>query len=58
MKTIYKELASQLSSTNIDSLTEEIIELLYDRNLIEETNDTAMHYVNEITKQYIELKLS
>ena len=54
-KVEYQELASELYDRTIDFMNVEVIEMLYDKNLIEETDDRAIHMANEILKQLFKI---
>ena len=51
----YKELADELYDRTIDFINEEVFEMLYDKNLIEESDDRAIHMADEIIEHYFKI---
>ena len=54
----HQALASDLYDRTIDFINTEIIEMLYDKNLIQDVDDDAIHLANEIIDQFFSKQLT
>lgn len=54
----HQALASDLYDRTIDFINIEIIEMLYDKNLIQDVDDDAIHLANEIIDQFFSKQLT
>lgn len=57
-KVEHQALASDLYDRTIDFINIEIIEMLYDKNLIQDVDDDAIHLANEIIDQFFSKQLT
>ena len=48
----YQELSSELYELTCDFVSEQLLEMLYDKDIIKETDDAAMEIFNKTLKQY------
>ena len=54
----YQELSSELYELTCDFVSEQLLEMLYDKNIIKETDDEAMEIFNKTLKQYYNTQLT
>jgi hypothetical protein len=54
----YQELSSELYELTCDFVSEQLLEMLYDKNIIKETDDEAMEIFNQTLKQYYNTHLT
>ena len=54
----YQELSSDLYELNCDFVSEQLLEMLYDKGIINETDDAAMEIFNKTLKQYYNTHLT
>ena len=54
----YQELSSELYELTCDFISEQLLEMLYDKNIIKETDDEAMEIFNQTLKQYYNTHLT
>ena len=54
----YQALASDLYDRTIDFINIEIIEMLYDKDIIQNVDDDAIHHANEIIYQFFSKQLT
>ena len=54
----YQELSSELYELTCDFISEQLLEMLYDKDLIKETDDAAMEIFNKTLKQYYNTHLT
>ena len=57
-KQLYQELSSDLYELTCDFVSEQLLEMLYDKNLIKETDNVAMDLFNKTLKQYYNTHLT
>jgi hypothetical protein len=48
----YQDLSSDLYELTCDFVSEQLLEMLYDKNIIKETDDKAMEIFNKTLQQY------
>ena len=48
----YQELSSELYKLTCDFVNEQLLEMLYDKDIIKETDDAAMEIFNKTLQQY------
>ena len=48
----YQELSSQLYERTVDSINEELIEMLYEEKVIQDTGDDAIHIANKVLYEF------
>jgi hypothetical protein len=48
----YQELSSELYELTCDFVNEQLLEMLYDKDIIKETDDAAMEIFNKTLQQY------
>jgi len=48
----YQELSSDLYELTCDFVSEQLLEMLYDKNIIKDNDDEAIGIFNETLKQY------
>ena len=54
----YQELSSELYELTCDFISEQLLEMLYNKNIIKETDDEAMEIFNQTLKQYYNTHLT
>lgn len=54
----YQELSSDLYELTCDFVSEQLLEMLYDKDLIKETDNAAMDLFNKTLKQYYNTHLT
>ena len=54
----YQELSSELYELTCDFVSEQLLEMLYDKDIIKETDDAAMEIFNKTLKQYYNIHLT
>ena len=54
----YQELSSELYELTCDFVSEQLLEMLYDKDLIKETDNAAMDLFNKTLKQYYNTHLT
>ena len=54
----YQELSSELYELTCDFVSEQLLEMLYDKDIIKETDDEAMEIFNQTLKQYYNTHLT
>lgn len=52
------ELAEELQDRTVDSLNEELCQILFDLDIVEEINDDAIVLINKVLKAYLHPKLT
>ena len=57
-KQMYQELSSDLYKLTCDFVSEQLLEMLYDKDLIKETDNAAMDLFNKTLKQYYNTHLT
>jgi hypothetical protein len=57
-KQTYQELSSNLYELTCDFVSEQLLEMLYDKDLIKETDNAAMDLFNKTLKQYYNTHLT
>ena len=57
-KQTYQELSSDLYELTCDFVSEQLLEMLYDKDLIKETDNAAMDLFNKTLKQYYNTHLT
>ena len=58
IKSDYQDLSSDLYELTCDFISEQLLEMLYDKNLIKETDNAAMEIFNKTLKQYYNTHLT
>jgi len=54
----YQELSSQLYERTVDFINEEIIEMLYDEKVIQDSGDDAIHVANKVLYEFFNKHLT
>ena len=54
----YQELSSELYELTCDFVSEQLLEMLYDKDIIKETDDATMEIFNKTLKQYYNIHLT
>ena len=54
----HKELACELYDRTVDFINEEVFEMLYDKNIIEDTGDDAVALINKILYEFFNKQIT